>query len=46
MQLWTVIDGDIYLEEGMDAVSIRYYPDEDAEYINPYHIDQTREYKS
>ena len=39
MQLWTVIDGDIYVEEG-EAVPERSYPEEGNKvYINEYHID-------
>ena len=47
MQLWTVIDGDVYLEEG-PYIPIRYYiaDKRDDEYVLKYHIDQTREYKS
>ena len=37
MQLWTVIDGDVYLEEG-EYVSERLYKDGGV-YINKYYID-------
>ena len=47
MQLWTIIDGDVYMEEGAKVVSTRHEPGNiHNKYINKYHIDQTREWKS
>ena len=45
MQLWTVIDGDIYVEEG-EHIPVRWYPEEDRVFVNEYHVEQTRAYKS
>jgi len=43
MQLWTIIDGDIYLEENIQpgsGIGFRMYPEYDMQsFINPYHID-------
>lgn len=47
MQLWTVINGDIYLEEG-NAVAERYelVDGEAKNVINKYHISQTKNMKN
>jgi len=61
MQLWTVIDGEIYLEENIqyepcyikgecavsESLGFRNYRARNLKsFINLYHIDKTREYKS